>query len=116
MKYEILRNGHVLCHLVYGKLTNMNFNILCKTASCFGKLAFLVTYDFRLKSSLYENVCTGIFTSDFNILWLFTEFLHSDKSKRKTDFLEVLDFDAKKFKIEFFFHFSTLFPSSSSME
>jgi hypothetical protein len=39
----------------------------------------------------------GRFTSDFNNLWLFSDFLDSEKSNRKTKFFQVLDFDAKKF-------------------
>jgi hypothetical protein len=55
----------------------MNFDIVCKMALYFGKTAFMVAYDLRLKTVLYENVSVENFTSDFSGLCMFNDFLDS---------------------------------------
>jgi hypothetical protein len=100
-KNKILRDGLVLIHLILRKIKNMNIDILCKMASCFGNTVFLVAYDLRSKSFLYEHVSTQNFTSDFNPLWVFREFLYSQNWKENQSFSS-FRFWRKKIKSENF--------------
>jgi hypothetical protein len=74
-----------MCYVIkfYGKLTNKNFDILCKMLSCFGKAASLLVYNLQRESFLYENISMQNFTSNLNHIWSFSEFLDSQKSIRR---------------------------------
>jgi hypothetical protein len=75
LKIEILWDVVMLCNLVIRKkLTNMNFNILCKNTSCFDKTAMNFAYERRTKKFLYEKLSAWKITSEFNRVWPFTDF------------------------------------------
>ena len=86
-----------LCYVVQqlGKITNMNFDIICKKTGCLGKMAITFAYDVGSKSFLYEKASTRKVTSEFDSLWLFVIFLESSNSKGKIEFSAILDFGAK---------------------
>jgi hypothetical protein len=54
------------------------------------------------KSIIYEKLSTQNFTSDFNGLWLFAQFLVSQNSKGKYESRKILDFVRKNEKNDFF--------------
>ena len=87
-----------LCYVVQqlGKITNINFDIICKKTGCLGKMAITFAYDLGSKSFLYEKASTRKVTSEFNGLWPFAIFLESSNSKGKIEFSAILDFGAKK--------------------
>jgi hypothetical protein len=63
---------------------------------------------------IYEKLSTQIFTSDFNYLRPFAQFLVSQNSKGKYESRKILDFVRKKRKNDFFFFFFISFVVSST--
>jgi hypothetical protein len=72
------------------KIKNLNFDIFCKKTLCHSKTTITFAYDVGLKSFLYEKVSEQNFTSEFNNIRSFGQFLDSSNSKEKMDFFALI--------------------------
>jgi hypothetical protein len=81
----------------FGKFENLNFDIFCKKRLFQIKTA--ITFAYRLKKHIiYEKLSTQNFTSDFNSLRPFAQFLVYQNFKGKYESRKILDFVKKNEK------------------
>jgi hypothetical protein len=79
-------------------MENLNFDIFCKKRMLEIKTALTFAYGLGKKHIIYQKLSTQNFTSDFNGLWPFAQFLISQNSKGKYESRKILDFVPKKKK------------------
>jgi hypothetical protein len=89
----------------YGKFENLNFDIFYKKRLFQIKTTIIFAYKLEKKRIIYGKLSTQNFTSDFNCLRLFAQFLVSQNSKGKYESRKILDFVRKNEKKYFFSNF-----------
>ena len=87
----------MICGLVVGKFTNMNFDFICKISLEFSKMGITFACELGLKSFLYEKSSTRKVTSEFNRGNPVKHFQSPQKPNRKK-LRGFQDLVAKKFK------------------
>jgi hypothetical protein len=97
----------------YGNFEILNFDIFFKKRLFQIKTAITFVYGLK-KHIIYEKLSTQNFTSDFNCLRPFGQFLVSQNSKGKYESRKILDFVRKMRKKMIFFRFFISFVVSST--